>query len=174
MATDTDVRLVSNGHAGAMSEITMRAVRPDDKERIVRAFQALDRRSVYLRFFSHKKKLSNEELRRVTECDGISEAVLVATVGSGDQEIIVGLANYVRSGAAADIAFAVEEDFQGRGIASRFLQQLVGIARANGITRFEADVLAENAPTLAVLRNSGLRMRTSHEQGVVHATLFLT
>jgi len=164
---------VSNGRAGAVSEITIRAVRPDDKERIVRAFQALDRRSVYLRFFSHKKKLSHEELRRVTECDGTSEAVLVATVGGGDQEIIVGLANYVRGGAAADIAFAVEEDFQGRGIASRLLQQLVGIARANGITRFEADVLPENTPMLAVLRNSGLRMRTSLEQGVVHATLSL-
>jgi len=174
VATDTDVRLVSNGHAGAVSEITMRAVRPDDKERIVRAFQALDRGSVYLRFFSHKKALSNEELRRVTECDGASAAVLVATVGSGDREIIVGLGEYVRSGAAADIAFAVEEDFQGRGIASRLLQKLADIARANGILQFEADVLAENAPMLAVLRNNGLRMRTSHEQAVIHATLFLT
>jgi len=164
---------VSNGHAGAVSEISIRAVRPDDRERIVKAFRGLDRRSVYLRFFSHNKKLSHEELRRVTECDGTSEAVLVATVGGGDQEIIVGLANYVRGGAAADIAFAVEEDFQGRGIASRLLQQLVGIARANGITRFEADVLPENTPMLAVLRNSGLRMRTSLEQGVVHATLSL-
>ena len=165
---------MSNGHAGAVSEISIRAVRPDDRERIVKAFRGLDRRSVYLRFFSHKKELKNDELRRVTECDGVSKAVLVATVGSGDQEIIVGLADCVRSGAAADIAFAVEEDFQGRGIASRLLQQLVGIARANGITRFEADVLAENAPILAVLRNSGLRMQTSLEQGVVHATLFLT
>jgi len=68
----------------------------------------------------------------------------VATVGSGDQETIVGLGGYVRSGAAAEIAFAVEEDFQGRGIASRLLQQLAGIARASGIVRFEADVLAEN------------------------------
>ena len=100
--------------------------------------------------------------------------MLVATVGSGDREIIVGLGEYVRSGAAADIAFAVEEDFQGRGIASRLLQQLADIARANGILQFEADVLAENAPMLAVLRNSGLRMQTSHEQGVIHATLFLT
>ena len=164
---------MSNGRAGAVSEITIRAIRPDDKERIVRAFQALDRRSVHLRFFSHKKTLSNEELRRVTECDGVSEAVLVATVGSGDREVIVGVGSYVRSGAAADIAFAVEEDFQGRGIASRLLQQLVDIARANGIGRFEADVLAENAPMLAVLRKSGLRMRTSCAQGVVHAALFL-
>lgn len=157
-----------------MSEITIRAVRPDDKEHIVKAFQGLDRRSVYLRFFSHKKKLSEAELRRVTECDGVSEVVLVATVGSGDQETIVGLGNYVRMGTAADIAFAVEEDFQRRGIASRLLQQLAHIARANGIRQFEADVLAENAPMLAVLRNSGLHMRTSCAQGVVHATLFLT
>jgi len=97
----------------------------------------------------------------------------VATVGSGDQETIVGLGGYVRSGAAAEIAFAVEEDFQGRGIASRLLQQLAGIARASGIVRFEADVLAENTPMLAVLRKSGLPMRTSHGQGVVHATLSL-
>lgn len=156
-----------------MSEITIRAIRPDDRERIVKAFRGLDRSSVYLRFFSQKKELEDEELRRVTECDGVSEVALVATVGSGDREIIVGLGEYARSGAAADIAFAVEEDFQRRGIASRLLQQLVDIGRANGIVRFEADVLAENTPMLAVLRNSGLRIRTSHGQGVVHATLFL-
>lgn len=157
-----------------MSDITIRAIRPADRERIVKAFRGLDRGSVYLRFFSYKKELEDEELRRVTECDGVSEAALVATVGSGDREIIVGLGEYLRSGAAADIAFAVEEDFQGRGIASRLLQELVHIARANGIVRFEADVLAENTPMLAVLRNSGLPMRTSHGQGVVHATLSLT
>jgi GNAT superfamily N-acetyltransferase len=157
-----------------MSDITIRAVRPDDKERIVKAFRALDRRSVYLRFFSHKKDLSEEELRRITECDGVNEVALVATVGSGDQEIIVGLGNYVRGGAAADIAFAVEEDFQGRGIASRLLQQLAHIARANGVRQLEADVLAENMPMLTVLRHSKLAMRESPEQGVVHATLSLT
>jgi GNAT superfamily N-acetyltransferase len=157
-----------------VSDITIRAVRPDDKERIVKAFRALDARSVYLRFFSYRRDLSEEELRRVTECDGVSEAVLVATVGSADEETIVGLGGYVRSGAAADIAFVVEEDFQRRGIASRLLQQLTHIARANGITRFEADVLAENTPMLTVLRRSGLPMGMSQEAGVVHATLSLT
>jgi GNAT superfamily N-acetyltransferase len=159
--------------ACTVSDIVVRAVRPDDKERIVRAFHALEPRSVYLRFFSCKKALSEEELRQVTECDGVSEAVLVATDGSGDREIIVGLGHYVSSGAAAEIAFVVKEDFQGRGIASRLLRQLVDLARANGIAWFEADVLAENTPMLAVFRNSGLRMRTSRAQGVVHATLSL-
>jgi RimJ/RimL family protein N-acetyltransferase len=157
-----------------MSAITIRAVRPDDRERIVKAFRGLDRHSVYLRFFSYRKELADEELRRITECDGVSEAVLVATVGIGDREIIVGMGGYVRSGAAADIAFAVEEDFQRRGIANRLLRQLADLARANGIVRFEADVLAENTPMLNVLRRSGLPMRTSHAEGVVHATLSLT
>jgi GNAT superfamily N-acetyltransferase len=157
-----------------MEQVSIRAARPDDRERIVTAFRGLERGSVYRRFFFHKKELKEEELRRVTEIDGASAAVLVATVGSGDREIIVGLGEYMRSGAAADIAFAVEEDFQDRGIASRLLQQLANIARANGILQFEADVLAENAPMLAVLRKSGLRMQTSAGQGVVHATLSLT
>jgi GNAT superfamily N-acetyltransferase len=157
-----------------MEQVSIRAARPDDRERIVTAFRGLERGSVYRRFFFHKKELKEQELRRVTECDGVSAAALVATVGSGDREIIVGLGEYMRSGASADIAFAVEEDFQDRGIASRLLQQLANIARANGILQFEADVLAENAPMLAVLRKSGLRMQTSAGQGVVHATLSLT
>ena len=158
----------------AIEPLSIRAVRPDDRERIVKAFHSLDGRSVYLRFFSPKKELEDKELRRVTECDGASAAALVATVGTGEQEIIVALGEYVRSGAVAEIAFTVEEDFQGRGIASRLLRELAKIARASGITQFEADVLAENTPMLAVLRHSGLRMRTSHADGVVHATLFLT
>jgi GNAT superfamily N-acetyltransferase len=159
--------------AELMSGITIRAVRPDDKERIVTAFKALDPQSIYLRFFCHKKELSDQELQRVTENDGASEVALVATVTDGNREIIVGMGNYARSGAAADIAFAVEEDFQGRGIATRLLQQLAHIARANGVSQFEADVLAENTPMLNVLRNSGLRMRESRSKDVVQATLLL-
>ena len=158
----------------AVNRIAIRPVRPDDKERVVRAFRGLDRASVYLRFFSYKKDLEEGELRRVTECDGVNHAVLVATAGSGADERIVGMGSYVRGGEAADIAFAVEEDFQRRGIASRLLGELARIARANGIARFEADVLGENAAMLAVFRNSGLPMRTSHAQGVVHVTLPLT
>jgi RimJ/RimL family protein N-acetyltransferase len=157
-----------------MNGITIRAACPDDKERIVTAFRALDGRSIYLRFFSPKTRLSDEELRRVTECDGRSEVALVATLGSGERETIVGLANYARTGPAADIAFVVAKDFQGRGIATRLLQQLADIARANGVSQFEADVLPQNTPMLNVLRHGGLRMHESLREGAVHATLFLT
>ncbi|MET1082498.1 MAG: GNAT family N-acetyltransferase, partial [Burkholderiales bacterium] len=74
---------------------------------------------------------------------------------------------------SADMAFTVEEDYQGRGIASELLRQLVDIARRNGVAQFEADVLAENASMLKVFRRSGLPMKTTQAHGIVHLTLSL-
>jgi RimJ/RimL family protein N-acetyltransferase len=154
--------------------IAIRAIRPDDRARLLQAFHALDARSVYRRFFFPKRALSDEELRQITECDGARVVVLVATVGGGDKEIIVGLGQYARRGTTAEIAFAVEEDFQGRGIASALLRHLTDIARDGGVTQFEADVLADNAAMLKVFRRSELPRRESESAGIVHVTLFLT
>jgi RimJ/RimL family protein N-acetyltransferase len=75
---------------------------------------------------------------------------------------------------SAEIAFTVEEDYQGQGIASSILRHLIHIAREKGVSRFEADVLAENIAMLAVFARSGLPMKKSLEEGVVHVTLSLT
>ena len=153
--------------------ITIRAVRSDDRERIVKAFRALEPKSIYQRFFVFKRELSGEELRRLTESDGVRDVVLVATVASGNQEIIVGLGHCVRNEASAEIAFTVEEDYQGRGIASELLRQLMDIARRDGVAQFEADVLADNASMLKVFRRSGLPMTRTQAGGIVHLTLSL-
>ena len=153
--------------------ITIRTVRPGDRDRIAKAFRALDTESIYRRFFFPKRELSDEELRRLTECDGVHDVVLVATVSSGNQEIIVGLGRYARNGASGEIAFTVGEDYQGRGIASEMLRQLTDIARRNGVLQFEADVLPDNAPMLKAFQRSGLPMRGTQTDGIVHLTLFL-
>jgi RimJ/RimL family protein N-acetyltransferase len=153
--------------------VTIRAIRPDDRERIVAAFRGLEPRSIYTRFFHYKKDLSEQELRQLAQIDHMREVILVAVVGDGDEQIIVGSGHYAASGPRAEVAFAVEEDYQGRGLASRLLQHLVHIARENGVLRLEADVLAENAPMLAVLRHSGLVVTQARSDGLVHLTLHL-
>lgn len=158
---------------GDLRDVVIRAIRPDDKGRIVKAFLALELRSIYLRFFFPKKQLSDDELRRLIEPDRAREATLVATIGTGDQETIVALGRYAADGTSAHIAFTVEEDYQGRGIASRLLQHLARVAQQNGIFQFEAHVLAENTAMLNVLRRSGLPMTESKKDGIVHATLVL-
>jgi RimJ/RimL family protein N-acetyltransferase len=54
------------------------------------------------------------------------------------------------------------------------MAMLTQIARRHGITRFEADVLAGNAPMLKVFERSGLPARRRSEGGVVHLVMDLT
>jgi RimJ/RimL family protein N-acetyltransferase len=169
---DPACRLITSGPPSS-KEITIRAVRRDDGERIAKAFRGLEPLSIYRRFFFPKKDLSDEELRALTESDGRRTVVLVATVGSGAEETIVGLGQYARHGTAAQIAFAVEESFQRQGIAARMLQCLARIGREQGVCRFEADVLVDNAPMLRVLRHCGLPIEQHESDDAIHLTLFL-
>lgn len=159
--------------------LTIRAMRPDDRERIVAAFAKLDANTIYTRFFSHRKEIPAAVLDRIAAIDFVNLAGLVATIGSGTHETVIASATYVGIPAAdgakaAEVAFTVEEDYQGQGLASKLLAALAMLARRHGIVRFEADVLAGNAAMLSVFQRSGLPMHRGRiEGGAVHITLDL-
>lgn len=158
--------------------VVIRAVRPDDRQRIEDAFGKLAPETVYLRYFSHKKALSESELRRLTEIDFERDVGLVVITGTGASEKVIAAARYVRADDAgrpdaAEVAFTVEEDYQGAGIGSRLLKHLATIARKGGIARLEAEVLADNQSMLAVFARSGLPMQKRRDGGVVHVALEL-
>jgi RimJ/RimL family protein N-acetyltransferase len=158
--------------------ILIRAVRPDDKPRFRTAFASLDRDSIYKRFLSYKKELTDADLEHATDVDFDRVVALVATVGSGDTETIIAGARYVSDpGPAphsqAEIAFLVEEDYQGQGIAGCLLDHLVRIARARGLSHFYAEVFANNRPMLSVFERRGLPMQKRQCQDVIHVTLSL-
>ena len=155
------------------TEAAIRPIRPDDKERLRAAFQGLDPQSVYTRVFHAKKDLTAEELRQLTEIDPAGGAALVVTTGKGDGERIIASGRYVVANGAAEVAFAVEEDFHRMGLASLLLKELAAIARERGLRRFEAYVLPENASMLAVFERSGLAMAKKREDGMVRVTLEL-
>ena len=69
--------------------LSIRSARPDDRERIVRAFAGLDRESVYTRYFTYKRELSEADLAHLDAMDFAREAILVATVEGEDGEAIV-------------------------------------------------------------------------------------
>jgi GNAT superfamily N-acetyltransferase len=149
---------------------TIRAIRADDKERVLAAFRALAAQSIYTRFFSMKRELSAEDLRRLTEVDQVREVALVAVSA---EERLIGGGRYLSEGGSAEIAFTVAEDYKKLGIATRLLRHLAGIARGNGVARFEAYVLPENEAMLGVFRRSGLPMAADREQGQMRVTLRL-
>lgn len=158
--------------------ITLRAVRPDDKARLLEAFRNLEPSSIYTRFFAYKKTLSEEELTRATEIDYETVVALVATIPSDGDEMIIGHGAYAVDVSRdpperAEVAFVVEEDFQGQGIASLLLRYLTRIARAEALKEFNADVLPGNPGMVAVFRGSGLPMKETWEDGGVHVTMSL-
>jgi GNAT superfamily N-acetyltransferase len=154
-------------------EVTIRAMRPDDKARLVEAFLHLQPQTIRTRFFYPKKALSEDDLRWLDEMGHGNHEGLVATVPSGCEELIIGEGSYAVLGPTAELGFTVAEAWQRRGIASRLLQHLATIARERGVAEFEAYVLPENEPMLAVFRRSGLPMTTRCAEGVLHVTLAL-
>jgi len=153
--------------------IHVRSIRPDDKELLRAHFHTLSPRSVYTRFFGAKRDLTPEELAYFTEMDGVDRVGLVATLRTSDGEKIIGVGRYFRQGKArdcAEVAFAVSDGQQRRGIASMLLEHLAGIARTHGITEFAADVLGENNHMLHVFEHSGFKVHRSIASGVFHVT----
>jgi RimJ/RimL family protein N-acetyltransferase len=158
--------------------VLIRAARADDRERLVSAFQGLDRQTIYTRYFSFRKSISESEFKRLEEADFSRYILLVATLGSGAEETIIAGASCVVTDATgplptAELAFVTEEDYQRQGLAGRMLATIMGLARRRGIVRLEADVLAGNAAMLSVFRRCGLPMTTSLSDGVVHLDLDL-
>ncbi len=158
--------------------VTIRHLRADDRERVAKAVRQLDRESVYTRLFSYRDELTQVGLDRLMQVDPEREVALLVTTASGNDEIVIGSGRYFVSDhnddeRSAEVAFVVEEDYQGLGIAGRLLQHFADIGRERGVAAFEADVLAANKSMLAVFARSGLPMQQRREGGVVHVTLSL-
>ncbi|MCD4690888.1 GNAT family N-acetyltransferase [bacterium] len=138
--------------------IQVRAIRPDDHERLLGLFTRLTRRSIYFRFHEPKTEISQEELTRYTRLDFVDHVALVAVTGDGDNEKIVGVGRYSilpeTVPVSAQVAFAVEDAFQGRGIGSGILKHLVRIARIAGIATFEGRILPGNSHILGFLEKA--------------------
>lgn len=148
-------------------------MRADDKPRLVEAFLHLQPQTVRMRFFYAKQRLGEDELRWLGEIGRGKHYGLVATAQSGNEEVVVAEGSFVAHGTTAEIGFTVADAWQGRGIAGRLLRHLARIARAQGVRQFEADVLMENAPMLAVLHHSGFPMATLGADGALRITLDL-
>jgi RimJ/RimL family protein N-acetyltransferase len=156
--------------------VAIRAIRLDDADALLKAFNNLDRESVYRRFFRPKKELTDDELAQLTDVDFSRVVALLVTKQTGEGEVLMGGGRFAaddRGSGQAEVAFVTGGNYRGLGIASLILRHLARIAQDTGVTRFEADVLAENQPMLAVFRRSGLPMQLGRDGGVLHVTLAL-
>lgn len=165
----------------------LRAIRPDDAPALRELGEKLSKETVYFRFFSPRRSLSDKEITHFVTVDYQDRLALVAIV-DGD---LVAVARYdcvpgasrgslgapggSRSDrvAEAEVAFVVRDDQQGRGLGTVMLEHLASAAVARGIGRFVADTLVENHRMIGVFRSAGFEESASLESGVVRVEMEL-
>jgi ribosomal protein S18 acetylase RimI-like enzyme len=132
--------------------LTIRALRDGDTETVSALFARLGDRSRERRFCGAKPRLSELELAQLARVDR-DRHVLVGYV-DGDAKP-AGIARLVRDGDTAEIAFAVADEHQGRGLGSVLASELAADARAAGITHLTATVCGDNPRVVALIKRLG-------------------
>lgn len=153
--------------------VQIRAIRPDDKQRLLDGFHRLTGKSIYFRFLSDKRDLTEKELKYFTEVDFDHHVGLVVTKDQNRQEEIIGVGRYVRyqdqsPQKVAELAFTVDDTCHDLGICTLLFEYLVTIAQESGISKLIADVLLENKNMLEIFKHSGFKLNSTIEKGVVH------
>jgi GNAT superfamily N-acetyltransferase len=127
------------------TEVVLRLIRPEDKELLHRGFKQLSDESRYRRFFAVKHDLTPQELRYLTEVDGVRHFALGAVSADGHDGI--GVARFIQldgEPGVAEAAIAVADAHQGKGLGSLLFQRLVAAASERGVARFRCEVLGSN------------------------------
>jgi ribosomal protein S18 acetylase RimI-like enzyme len=136
-------------HTRYVDGLIVRPLRNGDTETVAALFARLGAHSRERRYCGAKPSLTAAELRMLAQTDG-SRHVLVGYV-EGDPRP-AGMAQLVRDGSAAEVAFEVADVYQGRGIGSALARELAADARAAGITTLVATVCGDNPPVVSLLR----------------------
>jgi acyl-CoA synthetase (NDP forming)/RimJ/RimL family protein N-acetyltransferase len=149
--------------------MALRPIRPDDAERIVRFHERQSPESIYFRFFSPRPRLSERDVERFTHVDYTDRMAFVGLLG----DELVGVARYDRHRARSDaeVAFFIDDEHHGRGMATVLLEYLAEAAREAGISGFTASVLPQNRKMLGVFTQAGFTASSRFEDGVIEVTL---
>jgi RimJ/RimL family protein N-acetyltransferase/acyl CoA:acetate/3-ketoacid CoA transferase beta subunit len=149
-------------------QIFLRPVKISDEPLLKDFFYSLSDRSLNRRFLSKRKDMPHERLQDFVIIDYTREVVILAVIGSAENELIAGVGQYGIDEAShtAEVAFAVRDDCHNRGIGTELLSYLTYLAKREGLLGFTAEVLIDNKPMLHVFEKGGFDIKKKSDAGV--------
>src|SRR5689334_6043360 len=149
------------------TRVRIRAIRPSDEPRLVALYDRLSRDSRYQRFFSVMRRLPPDWAHFLANVDHRSRFALVAEEAGATETRVIAVARYEGiDGTTAEVAFAVEDRWQGKGLGTLLIVDLLRAAALNGFTRYRAFVLADNRRMLGLLVRHTSVLERRAEQGI--------
>ncbi|MCW2706782.1 MAG: CoA-binding domain protein [Frankiales bacterium] len=145
--------------------VRIRPISPDDAPRLQEMHARLSPDTVYMRFFTMVRTLSDRELARLTNVDHQHRVAFVAVL----RDEIIGVVRFDRLGRTTDaeVAVVVEDAHQGRGLGPLLLEHLAAAGEDRGIERFVASVLPTNRKMIHVFRSAGYVVERQFADGLV-------
>jgi RimJ/RimL family protein N-acetyltransferase len=154
--------------------ISIRALRPDDRDEMLAAIERTSPQSLQRRFFVTKRGFSEKEIEFFINIDFGTHVALVAQIDEDGRAAIAGGARYIIvEPGRAEIAFVVVDAYQGLGIGTFLMRHLAVLARDAGLKELIADVLPENSAMLKLFKKFGFQPGPRREPQVLHLSLQL-
>ena len=142
--------------------VWIRPVRSTDAAELQRAFALLSESSRYRRFMTGTPRLTDSQAAYFTEVDHLDHEAYVAH-SPDDATYIIGVARFIRYPSPpdeAELAITVADSWHGRGLGTVLVRTLSERALDVGVTRFRAEMMADNEAILRLLRSAGLTGET--------------
>jgi acetyl coenzyme A synthetase (ADP forming)-like protein len=148
--------------------LRLRAPNRADADAVLAFVNRLSPESLYFRFHG-LPPVGPRLVEPFLDPDWDERGALIGTLAADEEERVVALGTWsrLRDPAAAEAAFAVDDEHQGRGIGTRLVEQLADLAADAGIERFVAEVLPSNLAMLQVFERVGFEVARELEGGVV-------
>lgn len=146
----------------------IRSLRPEDRDQVLALHEGVSQDTLRLRFFTPSPAAGLAYVAHLFDESNTESVALVAVVRGR----IAALATAeLLSSEHAEVAFLVSDQDRGRGLGSLLLEHLAAVGREHGLTRFEAEVLAENYGMLGVFRGAGFAVSRRTQDGEVSVEL---
>jgi acetyltransferase len=143
------------------TRVSLRPIAPEDAQREQSFVRGLSPESRYFRFMNTIRELSPEMLEHFTNPDPAREIALVAVTRDPVEPRQIGVARCVRvdpQDDRAEFAIVVADEWQGKGLGSLLMRDLMAAARARGLRRLEGSVLATNHAMLELMHALGFEV----------------
>ncbi len=142
------------------SEVLIRPIRPEDALIESEFVQQLSDKAKHFRFMYALKELTPAMLSRFTQIDYDREMALIAVVQRKGKEQEIGVTRYIINpdGSSCEFAIVVDDEWQGKGLATQLLGYLIEIARQKGLRSIEGKVLSDNKDMLQLSEAMGFRI----------------
>ena len=162
MTSDGSVRELGDG-------LRLRLIAPEDAPRLMAFHERLSQHTAYQRFFTILKRLPINWAHFLANVDYQTRlALVIERDGDGGVDLIaVGRYEPTRDPGVAEVAFVVQDGWQGKGFGRLLLRELLSAATARGIRRFRAYVLADNVRMLRLLSRYTQVLERKTDSGVV-------